>query len=77
MPLNPRTVNAVTDPSPVEGVRQRNLARLLRLVHVHGPQSRANLTEATGLNRSTVADLLDAHGGAVGWQQPPAKEARP
>jgi len=53
-----RTVNAVTDPSPVEGVRQRNLARLLRLVHVHGPQSRAHLTEATGLNRSTVADLV-------------------
>lgn len=53
-----RTVNAVTDPSPVEGVRQRNLARLLRLVHVRGPQSRAHLTEATGLNRSTVADLV-------------------
>lgn len=53
-----RTVNGVTDPSPVEGVRQRNLARLLRLVHVHGPQSRAHLTEATGLNRSTVADLV-------------------
>lgn len=41
-----------------EGVRQRNLARLLRLVHVEGPLSRANLTESTGLNRSTVADLV-------------------
>ena len=41
-----------------EGVRQRNLARLLRLVHVDGPLSRAALTEATGLNRSTIADLV-------------------
>jgi predicted NBD/HSP70 family sugar kinase len=48
----------VTDPSPAEGVRQRNLARLLRLVHLDGPLSRASLTEATGLNRSTIADLV-------------------
>ncbi|MDY0910225.1 ROK family transcriptional regulator [Microbacterium sp. CFBP9034] len=48
----------MTDPLPAEGVRQRNLARLLRLVHVEGPLSRANLTESTGLNRSTVADLV-------------------
>jgi predicted NBD/HSP70 family sugar kinase len=41
-----------------EGVRQRNLARLLRLVHVDGPLSRAALTESTGLNRSTIADLV-------------------
>ncbi|MBD8024698.1 ROK family transcriptional regulator [Microbacterium gallinarum] len=49
----------MTDPSPAaEGVRQRNLARLLRLVHLDGPLSRAALTEATGLNRSTIADLV-------------------
>ncbi|WP_345801452.1 ROK family transcriptional regulator [Microbacterium sp. AZCO] len=42
----------------IEGVRQRNLARLLRLVHLDGPQSRAALTETTGLNRSTIADLV-------------------
>lgn len=42
----------------IEGVRQWNLARILRHVHVDGPQSRAALTEATGLNRSTVADLV-------------------
>ncbi len=40
-----------------DGVRQRNLAALLRLVHVSGPASRATLTTATGLNRSTVAAL--------------------
>lgn len=48
----------MSDPSPAEGVRQRNLARLLRLVHLDGPLSRAALTEATGLNRSTTADLV-------------------
>ncbi len=49
----------MTDPSPAaEGVRQRNLSRLLRLVHLDGPLSRASLTEATGLNRSTIADLV-------------------
>ncbi|MFB8145941.1 ROK family protein [Microbacterium sp. NPDC056003] len=49
----------MTDASPAaEGVRQRNLARLMRLVHLDGPVSRAALTEATGLNRSTIADLV-------------------
>ena len=48
----------MSDPSPAEGVRQRNLARLLRLVHLDGPLSRATLTEATALNRSTIADLV-------------------
>lgn len=48
----------VSDPSSAEGVRQRNLARLLRLVHLEGPLSRARLTESTGLNRSTIADLV-------------------
>ncbi|WP_343234251.1 ROK family transcriptional regulator [Microbacterium salsuginis] len=48
----------MSDPTPAEGVRQRNLARLLRLVHLEGPLSRAALTESTGLNRSTIADLV-------------------
>jgi len=30
----------------------------VRLVHIDGAQSRATLTEATGLNRSTIADLV-------------------
>ena len=46
------------DSGTPEGVRQRNLARLLRLVHLGGPLSRASLTEATGLNRSTIAGLV-------------------
>lgn len=48
----------MVDLFPAEGVRQRNLARLLRLVHVDGPLSRAALTETTALNRSTIADLV-------------------
>lgn len=47
----------MTDAS-ADGVRARNLARVLRLVHVGGAQSRAQLTAATGLNRSTIADLV-------------------
>ena len=44
----------------VEGMRRRNLGEILRRVHEGGPQSRARLTAATGLNRSTVADLVTA-----------------
>ena len=40
------------------GTRAHNLARTLRLVHEDGGQSRAALTEQTGLNRSTIADLV-------------------
>ncbi len=67
------TVNRVTDSTTApEGVRQRNLARLLRLVHVDGPLSRATLTVATGLNRSTIADLVSelARAGLVEERAP-------
>ncbi|WP_395243923.1 ROK family protein [Agromyces sp. MMS24-K17] len=40
-----------------DGVHRRNLAKLLGLVHLEGPMSRARLTAETGLNRSTVATL--------------------
>ena len=47
-----------------DGVHRRNLSKLLGLVHLEGPLSRASLTKATGLNRSTVAalcaELVDA-----------------
>jgi predicted NBD/HSP70 family sugar kinase len=42
----------------VEGVRRANLSRVLRLVHAEGPLSRATLTDATGLNRSTIGALV-------------------
>jgi predicted NBD/HSP70 family sugar kinase len=42
----------------VEGVRRTNLGEVLRLVHHEGPRSRAVITAETGLNRSTVSDLV-------------------
>ncbi|MGW8481748.1 ROK family transcriptional regulator [Microbacterium sp. NPDC055903] len=44
--------------SGIEGVRRANLGEVLRLVHHDGPRSRAVITADTGLNRSTVADLV-------------------
>jgi len=49
----------VTAPASVDDVRRRNLATLLRLLHVHGPTSRADLTVMTGLNRSTIKTLTE------------------
>lgn len=48
------TTTGTTAPS----VRQRNLSRVLTLLHREGPLSRAALTEETGLNRSTVGALV-------------------
>ncbi|WP_314505567.1 ROK family protein [uncultured Microbacterium sp.] len=61
-----------TERAAADGVRQRNLARMLRLVHLDGPLSRASLTEATGLNRSTIADLAGelVRGGLVEERAP-------
>ncbi|WP_150307066.1 ROK family protein [Planctomonas psychrotolerans] len=40
-----------------DSARRSNLATVLSLVHHDGPHSRAELTRATGLNRSTIATL--------------------
>lgn len=42
----------------VEGVRRANLARVLQFAHFERALSRSRLTALTGLNRSTVADLV-------------------
>lgn len=44
--------------SNLDSVRRANLAAILDLVHHGGAQSRSQLTAQTGLNRSTVADLI-------------------
>lgn len=56
----------------VEGVRRTNLGEVLRLVHHEGPRSRSLITAETGLNRSTVADLVTAlvDHGLVEEQEP-------
>jgi predicted NBD/HSP70 family sugar kinase len=41
-----------------EELRRHNLATVLRYVHLRGSASRSQLTTLTGLNRSTVADLI-------------------
>ena len=38
-------------------VRRHNLSRLVRILHLNGPVSRADLTRVTGLNRSTIGAL--------------------
>lgn len=42
----------------LDGVRRRNLATILQLVHYGRARSRAELTALTGLNRSTIAALV-------------------
>ena len=42
----------------VVSVRRDNLGAILEIVHRDGAHSRAELTDRTGLNRSTVADLV-------------------
>ncbi|MEU1604290.1 ROK family protein [Micromonospora matsumotoense] len=45
-------------------IRRQNLGALLRHVHVHGATSRAELTTALGLNRSTIGALTADLAGA-------------
>ena len=42
-----------------DAVRRHNLTALVRHVHSHGATSRAELTRLLGLNRSTIAALVD------------------
>jgi predicted NBD/HSP70 family sugar kinase len=41
-----------------EELRRHNLATILEFLHLSGPRSRSELAAATGLNRSTIADLI-------------------
>ncbi len=41
-----------------EELRRHNLATVLDLLHVSGPLSRSELADVTGLNRSTIGDLI-------------------
>ncbi|MEV0727928.1 ROK family protein [Polymorphospora sp. NPDC050346] len=47
-----------------EEIRRQNLGALLRYVHIHGATSRAELTTALGLNRSTIGALTADLAGA-------------
>ncbi|WBB66454.1 ROK family transcriptional regulator [Micromonospora sp. WMMD812] len=65
-----------TGPSQDE-IRRQNLGALLRHVHVHGATSRAELTTALGLNRSTIGALTaDLAGAGLVSEGPPKETGR-
>lgn len=41
-----------------DAVRRSNLSQVLRMLHIEGPATRAQITTRTGLNRSTVLTLV-------------------
>lgn len=49
----------VTSGANLDAVRRHNLSTVLRHLHQHGAATRAELTALTGLNRSTIAGLVD------------------
>lgn len=51
-------MNGRTAGTNLDTVRRHNLAAVLELVHREGPLARSALTQATGLNRSTVGALV-------------------
>lgn len=56
-----------------ESLRRANLGAVLRHVHVAGPVARSGLTALTGLNRSTVANLVaELTDRGLVWESPPA-----
>ncbi len=58
-------------------MREANLSHVLRLVHLDGPLSRAVITARTGLNRSTVGDLVTQLAGAgLVLEREPAAQGR-
>src|SRR5829696_2345943 len=64
-----------------EEIRRQNLGALLRYVHSHGPSSRAEITTAMGLNRSTIgaltADLANAGLVSEGATRETGRAGRP
>ncbi|MFC7544937.1 ROK family protein [Plantactinospora sp. GCM10030261] len=58
-------------------IRRQNLGALLRYVHIHGPTSRAELTTALGLNRSTIGALTsDLAAAGLVTEGPPRETGR-
>lgn len=57
--VNSRDVERQTLGRNREDVRQHNLSAVLQLLHQYGTMSRSQLTQITGLNRSTISDLVD------------------
>ena len=60
--LNPAGQGAKTLGQNRDDVRQHNLSALLRMIHQAGTVSRSQLTTSSGLNRSTISDLVSELG---------------
>lgn len=60
--LNPASQGAKTLGQNRDDVRQHNLSALLRMIHQAGTVSRSQLTTSSGLNRSTISDLVSELG---------------
>ena len=60
--LNPATQGPKTLGQNRDDVRQHNLSALLRMIHQAGTVSRSQLTTSSGLNRSTISDLVSELG---------------
>src|SRR5450631_3179674 len=52
------TLREETPGAGLDAVRRQNLSAIMRRVHLAGPASRSDLANYTGLNRSTVGDLV-------------------
>lgn len=52
------TLHELTPGAGLDAVRRQNLSAIMRRVHLAGPASRSDLANYTGLNRSTVGDLV-------------------
>jgi predicted NBD/HSP70 family sugar kinase len=52
------TLHEETPGAGLDAVRRQNLGAVMRRVHLAGPASRSDLANYTGLNRSTVGDLV-------------------
>ncbi|MEN9989149.1 MAG: hypothetical protein RL508_128 [Actinomycetota bacterium] len=56
--MSPNTQERATLGQNRENLRQHNLSTVLRLLHEAGSVPRSHLTSITGLNRSTISDLV-------------------
>ena len=56
--LNAKNQGSKTLGQNRDDVRQHNLSTLLRMIHQAGTVSRSQLTTSSGLNRSTISDLV-------------------
>lgn len=61
-----------------ETVRRANLSRIVRDLHVHGPQTRSELVASTGLTRSAIRGLIgELSGTGLVTEEPAERQGLP